>query len=247
MKLSVVCWLWQGKTMGMRVDYTARHVNILASMVSRHLRMPYEMVCVTDTPEGIDGSVRIVPIWDDLKQHGRCFVRLKAFAPGMQDILGERFVSLDLDTLVVGNLDPLFDRPGDFVIWADPSRITPYCGSMWMVKAGSHPEVFTEFDIAEHATLKPRFDYFGSDQAWMAYKLPNAATWTKHDGVLSFKNHILRVKGGEVLPRRFKRKIRWNGTPPLPEHARIIHFHGRNDPTQRVLHEICPWIAEHYR
>jgi hypothetical protein len=204
------------------------------------------MVCVTDMPEGIDGSVRIVPLWGDLREYGRCFVRLKAFAPEMRDILGERVLSLDLDTLVLGDLSPLLDRPESFVIWADPSRITPYCGSMWMVTPGAYPEVFSAFDIAEHATLKARFGYFGSDQAWMAYKLPGAATWTRHDGVMSFKNHVLKVKG-DVLTGRFKRRLRWRRTPPQPGGARIIHFHGRSDPTQAELQELCPWIAEHYR
>lgn len=234
--------------MGRRVGYTARHVNTLARMVDRNLSMPHEIVCVTDDPEGIDGGVRIVPLWDDLREHGRCFVRLKAFARDMADILGPRFVSLDLDTVVVRPLDPLFDRPESFVVWSDPSRVTPFCGSQWMLTAGAHPEVFETFDVAEHARLKAEKGFFGSDQAWMAHKLPSAATWTKEDGVYSFRMHILRIRGGDILPNRFKRRIRSAGTAPkLPDGARIVHFHGLYDPSMPLIRDALPWVREHWR
>lgn len=230
-----------------RPDYTAGHVNRLASMVSRHLRMPHEIVCVTDRPEGIDGGIRIVPLWDDLRNYGRCFVRLKAFSPEMRDIIGERFVSLDLDTVIVGELDPLFDRPEPFVIWSDPSRLLPYCGSQWMLTAGYAPQVFEQFDYEIWKMLKPERNWHGSDQAWMAHTLPGTATWGRGDGVYSFRLDIMKHRGVELMPGRFKRMVdRW-GAPKLPKNARIVHFHGLYDPSQNYLRECVPWIEEHWR
>lgn len=233
--------------MGRRVEYTARHVNTLASMVSRNLNMPHEIVCVTDDPAGIDGSVRIVPLWDDLKNHGRCFLRLKAFSPDMRDVLGERFVSFDLDTVIVSQIDSLLDRPEPFVVWSDPSRITPYCGSQWMLTSGYRPDVFNDFDPTEHASLKQRFGYFGSDQAWMAHKIPGAATWTKADGVYSFRMHILKTTGGDLTGMRFKRRVRGVHGARLPSNAKVVHFHGIYDPSMAHIQQQLPWVAEHWR
>lgn len=247
-KLSIVCWRWGGKTMGRtRPDYTARHVNTLASMVDRHLRRKHEVVCVTDNPEGIDGAIRIVPLWDDLREYGRCYVRLKAFARGMGDVLGERFVSLDLDTVITGALDPLFETDADFMAWSDPGRVTPYCGSQWMLKAGSHPEVFEEFDPARAAGLKAEKGYFGSDQAWMSHMLPDCPTWGKSSGVYSFRLHLLRTRGADEMGPRFRKRIRVRGVPKLPSNARIVHFHGLYDPSQKQIQDLVPWVSEHWR
>jgi hypothetical protein len=246
--ISVVCWKWRGKTMGhTRPEYGARHVNTLASMVSRHLKMKHEVVCVTDDPKGIDGSVRIVPLWDELRDQGRCFLRLKAFSKDMADILGPRFVSLDLDTVITGPLDPVFDRPESFVVWADPSRLLPYCGSQWMMTAGAHADVWEKFDHATWQRLKPEKGWHGSDQAWMAHAIPNAATWGKQDGVYSFRMHLLKVRGGDPLGRRLQQRIRLKGVPRLPENASIVHFHGIYDPSQVHLQNQIPWIAEHWQ
>lgn len=229
-----------------RPDYSAGHVNRLAAMVGRHLAMPHEVVCITDDPEGIDGAVRVIPLWDELRSSGRCFVRLKAFHPSMRDIIGERFVSIDLDTVIVGSLDPLFDRSEPFIIWSDPSRLLPYCGSQWMLTAGAFPKVFDDFNYERWRLLKPEKNWHGSDQAWMAHMLPGAATWGKDDGVYSFRLDIMKPYG-EMLAGRFRRMVGRYGPPKLPKDARIVHFHGAFDPSQNFLRECVPWIDSNWR
>jgi hypothetical protein len=230
-----------------RPAYSAHHVNVMAAMIDRWHKGPFEIVCITDDPEGIDGSIRIVPLWDDLKNNGRCFVRLKAFAKGMDEILGPKFASLDLDTVICGPIDETFAPDVDFMIWSDPSRITPYCGSQWMVKPGSHPEVFDKFDPVRAASLKAEFGYFGSDQAWLSYMLPNAPVWTKAHGIYSFRMHLMRNYGGDPVGVRFRKRLRARGTPKLPHNARIVHFHGAYDPSQKMIQDLIPWVKEHWR
>lgn len=230
-----------------RVPPKAKHVNVLAASVSRNLKMPHEIVCVTDMPEGIDGGIRIVPLWDDLRSFRRCFVRLKAFAPQMAEVLGPRFVSIDLDTVVTGPLDHLFDRPEPFVAWQDQARITPYCGAQWMLTAGAHPEVWETFNYDEWQGLKAKTGYYGSDQAWMAYKIPGAPVWTKEDGVYSFRLNLLRLTGGDPVGKRLKSRIRSLGGCVLPENASIVHFHGLFDPSMIELQQEIPWISQHWR
>ena len=231
---------------GARAEYSAHHVNVLASMVGRWLKMPHEIVCVTDSPDGIDGGVRIVPLWDDLREHGQCFLRLKAFAPEMRDVFNDRMISLDLDTVVTGPLDPLFDRPEPFVALRDPSGFAPYCGSQWLLAVGSHSEVFTRFDYEQWRLLKPVRGWQGSDQAWISYMIPDAPTWTDADGVYSFKDHICGIKG-PILIQLVRSEMQQIRLRSLPVDARIVHFHGLYDPSRRFIRDMIPWVDEHWK
>jgi hypothetical protein len=186
--LTVLSWLWnqpQGRT-----KFTAEHVNTWAAMVDRHLKMPHRIACVTDTPEGIDGGIEIIappgdfedvqPAWGPRKPN--CYRRLSMFRQDAADIFGERFVSMDLDCVVGGPLDPLFDRPEDLVLFKGTSPDRPYNGSMALIRAGCRPDVYERFDQA--AASKANEKFIGSDQAWLAHALGwSIPTWSERDGV----------------------------------------------------------------
>jgi hypothetical protein len=222
--LRVVTWLW--RTPGFRSTYTAGHVNALYAAVRRHYAAPFEPVCVTECPEGLDDGIRVVPLWSDYRDlaspHGpaypACYLRLKAFDPAMRDVLGPRFVSIDLDTVITGDLRPLWDRPEPFVIWTldvpiGPKRRTTFQGSMWLLEAGAHPQVWASFSPA---AARAAFDagHHGNDQGFMQYVIgPQAAAWTMNDGVYSYKFQIKKQFAGQ-----------------LPANARVVMFHGKPDP-----------------
>ncbi|NJN00168.1 MAG: hypothetical protein HC793_00320 [Aquincola sp.] len=235
-KLSVVCWKWVPVN-GYRSHFTFEHVNTLQRMVERHLKMPHEFVCITDNWKEINSAVRVIPLWKDhaslQSPHGgynpSCYRRLKLFSQEAAELVGPRMVSLDLDTVVVGDLDPLWDRSEDVVFWGDSSRTTPYNGSMWLLRAGSRTQVWDEF----HPEVSPRLakgkGFHGSDQAWMSYILPGEPRWTAEDGVLSYRCHI--KQGGYRLPKG----------------SRIVFFNGHTDPWSPVARRNCPWIDDYYR
>ena len=79
--IHVVLWLWSGRRF-LWGRYKAAHLNRVAAMIRENLSIPHEIVAITDMPEGIDPSIRIVPLWPDLADQGRCFRRLKLFEPG---------------------------------------------------------------------------------------------------------------------------------------------------------------------
>jgi hypothetical protein len=236
--LSVVCWKWRPHV-GYRSVFTAEAVNTLRRMVARHYSRPHRFICVTDDPAGLDPAVEYVPLWNDYADlrnpcgHPRnpsCYRRLRLFHPDAAQWFGERFVSLDLDTVVVGDLGPLWDRPEDFVIWGDTARHTLYNGSMLLLRAGARAKVWTEFNPATSPRLAVRAGQFGSDQGWIGYCLgPGEVMWTAADGVLSFRNEILR-RGGR-----------------LPAGARIVMFHGQYDPWSPKVQRSYPWVKEAYR
>lgn len=225
-KLLVMAWFWQ-QPEG-RAQFKVEHVNIWAAMLKRNCTLEIDIACVTHLPEGIDPSIRIItppPFYDGLKtsrwRGGRpsCYRRLAMFAPDAAETFGaDRFVSMDLDCVIGGNIDSILDRDEDFII-CPPSQKGKrwiYNGSMLMMDAGARPSVYEDF-TPEGAELASR-TFVGSDQAWLAYSLgPGEVTWTEDDGV-----------------------VRWNGGRSGP----LMFFPGTIKPWNAIAH---PFVGEHYR
>lgn len=238
-----------------RVPYVADHVNRLDAMLRRNVTLPFEHVCVTDMPEGIASHIRIVPMWPELGGYGKCYRRLKVFDPAMREVLGPRIVSIDLDTVITGNIDHLFARPEPFVIWGDRSPVpkgatTPYCGSLFMLEIGHRPDVFFDFAPDVALNLRRTHGFIGSDQAWMSHMIKGAPVWKKSDGVYSFRLDIqLRIAFRPVgmIAGRNRPARPQNRDGGLPEATRIVFFHGAEDPSQTHLHVHHKWIAEHWK
>lgn len=226
--ITVVTFKWA--TPGYRATFTADHVNTMRRMVARHYDKPHRFVCVTDDPAGVECET--VPLWDDYRHvpnptgGGRpsCYLRLKLFDPDIGSILGDRFVMLDLDAVVMGDLSPLFDRPEDAVFWKSPSNQWPYNGAMMMMNAGARPQVWTDFDPVESPKATQARGYRGSDQAWISHKLGGGeAVWTAADGVV-YQNDLFKPYARE--PK-----------------ARIVFTTGGHPPWKAR----APWVRKHYR
>jgi hypothetical protein len=236
---SVICWRWTPPA-GYRSTFGPETVNTLRRMVARHYRHPHRFICVTDDQHGIDTGVEVLPDFGDFANlpspHGgsnpSCYRRLRLFHPDAAQWFGERFVSLDLDTVVTGDLSPLWDRDEDFMMWGDTNPTTHYNGSMVLLKAGSRPRVWTEFDPRTSPQRAKSAGCWGSDQGWISYVLgPCERKWTFTDGVVSYRNHVVTGDGS------------------LPAGARIVFFHGHIDPwtpkaQARPKHQ---WLREAYQ
>ena len=201
-------------------------------MVLRHYAKPHRFICVTDDPEGLDGGIEAVPLWDDYRHvpnptgGGRpsCYLRLKLFHPDIGELLGDRFVMLDLDAVITGDLSPLVDRPEDAVFWKSPTNEWPYNGAMMLLKAGSRPQVWEDFDPVRSPQETAAAGYRGSDQAWISHKLGwHEAVWTERDGVY------------------FYSKLRQRGK--LPPNARAVFTTAGSAPW-KLSH---PWVLRNYR
>lgn len=244
---TVVTWKWKPRP-GYRSKFESEHVNVLRAMVARHYRRPHRFVCVTDDPEGLDPRVEALPIpdlWGNVQNPSwpngpSCYRRLHMFAADVDQWLGRRFVSMDLDAVVVGDLEPLWDRPEDVVLWSDP-LFTPrgmYCGSMVLLTAGAYPRVHDSFDPEDSPRKTHAAGCLGSDQGWISYTLgPRMPCWTTADGVYSFWVHL---EGKGQRPPRPPRR-------DLPHDARVVFFHGRRDPWHADVQDEFPWVREHWR
>lgn len=192
--IRVLTWYWQQP--GGRARYTAQHVNILAAMVRRNLSMPHTFACVTDIPEGIDPSIEIIapprdfedwriPSWG--KDKPQCLRRIAMFAPDAAKSFGERFVCMDLDCVVTGQLDPMFETDAPFKIAVGTGKGRPYNGSMMLITAGARSQVYERFTLA--GAIEAGKTFVGSDQAWIMHCLgPKEAVWTQADGLEYWTN-----------------------------------------------------------
>ena len=231
--LTVLTWLWtqpQGRT-----KFTGEHVNVWADMVRHNLKMPHRIACVTDTPKGIDKSINIIkppgdfedvfPRWGPAKPN--CYRRLSMFRRDAADIFGERFVCMDLDCVVGGSLDPLFDRPEDLVLFKGTQQDRPYNGSMMLIRAGCRPEVFEKFD-QRGANISGDI-FVGSDQAWLAYVLGRKEkVWSERDGVYWYGSVHYKVRDRRTNPR-------------------LLFFPGKIKPWTLAPLKIDPFTTEYYR
>jgi len=223
----LLTWLWSQPNG--RAKFTADHVNVWAAMIRRNCTLDVELACVTDMPEGIDPSIRIIAppgFHDGLQtskwQGGRpsCYRRLSIYAPNAADLFGaERICSMDLDLVISGNIDRVLDRPEDLVLCSPSSPGNPrflYNGSMQMLTAGARPDVYLEFSPSEAEKASRRF--VGSDQAWLAHILgPGEALFKPSDGV-----------------------GRWGVAHDGP----MLFFPGTVKPWNAIAH---PLVGEHYR
>lgn len=206
-------------------------------MVRRNLRIDHEFCCITDDPLGIDSGIRIIPLWREhaglpnpsIRNGPSCYRRLKMFSAGFSDLVGPRFVSLDLDCVITGDVTPLWDRPEDIVLWGGTTPHNHYNASMILMSAGARRRVWDEFDPAVSPMRAKAAGHLGSDQAWISHKLgPGEAMWSQADGVYSFRCD-LTPKGGA-----------------LPADARIVICHGKRDPWGPEMQRLA-WVREHWR
>jgi hypothetical protein len=228
--LLVICtWLWGA-------EYPQADVFKLRNGIARHLKQPHRFLVMTE-PErkwDVGSTMERFPILDrELLLHKGCFARLRMFERMWQHELGvdDRLVCLDLDMVITGGLDQVFDRPEPFVILSGANSINPcpFNGSVMMLRPGQNEEVWTTFSV-EAARKIPHFE-FPDDQGWIWHKLPKASTWPagKKSGIYAF------------------RKPGWpTGIPinDLPENARIVAFPGARRPQQFAG---VKWVRENWK
>lgn len=219
--LNIVTWLWNDNP-DQQCRYAPHHVNALRLMFKKYLHLDHTFICITNNQKGLHPDIKRIPHWPNpviVYPAGRpnCFRRLRAFAANMTDILGEQFVSIDLDCLLLDDVTPLFDRGEDFIIWQDPILPNQYNGGLWMLRSGTRVQVWNSFHPDDALVAIKQNKLMGSDQAWITYVLgPNEPTWTEEDGIYSYRKHIM-VDG-------------------LRTNTRMIFFHGRHKPWDHLEH-----------
>ena len=222
-----ICTFWWGD------KYSLEYVQKLAVGLRRNITQEYRFSVFTDkgffNAQYVDDILHIPEVDKPLCTRG-CFVRLRLFDPQWQQRynFSDRIVSIDLDSVITGPLDYLFDRPEPFVILqgGNSSNPNPYGGALQMLRVGAYLEVWTDFSL-EAAAKVPHAD-FTDDQAWIYAKIPNAACWMVgiESGVYCFQ------------------KPGWPLGSNLPKGARFVTFRGNNLP---IKYTHLDWVHDHWR
>jgi hypothetical protein len=208
-------------------------------MVRRHLSLPHRFICVTNV-EAPWGNLDIETVELDLDKHvpGTCFCRLVMRRPDWGTVLGgaKRIFNLDLDVVIVDSIDSIVDRSEPSVFFRNPNFPKPrrafYQGSIQLFDAGSHAELYHDFDPASTPNwLNWRFG--GAEQAWISERLPwTLPYWDKRDGIYGAGRIGDWRSGAEAT---------------LPAGAKLVTFPGARIPDQPEVMKKHAWIEEHYR
>ena len=230
--LHIVTWWWGQK-------YHPEYILKLATAIERQVSQEHNFIVMTDRP---DVEMDLIPAYFDYQHINEedlhltkikgCFARLRMFDPNWQYLIdaepGDRIVNIDLDFVITGNLDSLFDRPEPFVILqgANTANPCPYNGALFMIRAGEFPEVWNDFSL-ENASKIPFYE-FSDDQGWLWHKLPDAPAWPvgPKSGIYVYK------------------KNQWPEGDALPAGARAVTFIGKKNPKD-LQH--LPWVRDNWR
>lgn len=243
-ELTIVTFKWRG----WRGDdyYNSFHVNALASMLREHCSIPHKFICITDEPIGVEAETMTMwrdPGCDVRRRQPNSFRRLKLFSRHMAAVLGPRVLQIDLDCVILRDIAPL--------VTDDPFKImhgkaSKYNGSMWQVRPGALDYVWESFhkgapqEIAKHEA-KTKIRHYGSDQAWMSYKIDNAPTWDAKDGC----HHFTLIQPNACGPGPANGRSR--PSPMVPDNARVVFFAGGLKPWKPDMLVRNPELYEAYR
>ncbi|MFY8085505.1 MAG: glycosyltransferase [Rubrivivax sp.] len=236
----VLCMKWGTK-------YGPEYVNRLYAMVARHLRGAFDFVCLTDDQRGVRQEVRCLPIPSLALPPGipeRGWTKLTTFEADLHGLRGSALF-LDLDVVIVGDITPFFETPGEFLIihdWKRPWRVTGN-SSVYRFKLGAHADVLAEFRATQEAVRKR----LRNEQAFLSEVMHRQGrlTYWPADWCCSFKYHC--------IPRWPTNHWR---EPVCPPATRIVIFHGEVNPPDalagrrnRRFRHIRParWVAQHWR
>ena len=236
--VSIACLKWGEK-------YPAEYVNRLYRMVKKQLTIPFKFYCLTESTQGIDPNIEILPLEIEEGLQGWWY-KLQFFKPEFHGLKGQ-LLFVDLDVVFVDNIDCLFSfELGKFAIIKDLKPGLIYNSSVFRLEIGSRPEVWHDF-VADKHNIMARMH---GDQDWISESIEDAAIWPE-GWVVSFKKECnarpTRSYGriGEKL--RSIGLLQPKGEAKYPEQAKIVYFHGKPDPddvgnSSYGMWKKAPWI-----
>ncbi len=213
--LTVCCVLCDGPVSSFTADCVVR----LERMVRRYLDRSFSFVCFTDGTRGAIPkhiqTVRIPSCGQEIPANGRGFWnKLQVFNPSHRVAFGDRALFFDLDVLIVADLSPLVDFPGDFALTEDAlvverahidrdrygrQIVRRFNSSVMLWTPGEQDRLFTGWRAVDAHRLM-------SDQDWIGEQAPDAVgmplAWFPRISQL-VKDEVI-AKTGQPMPTEAK-------------------------------------------
>ena len=192
--------------------------------------------------------MRCLPIPDLALPAGlpdRGWKKLTTFEADLHGLRGTALF-LDIDIVIVDDITPFFELPGEFLIihdWKRPWRVTGN-SSVYRFELGAHADVLANFR-AEH----------GRD----ARAIPQRAGLPLGRAARAGQAAVLAeglVRELQVPQHRRPSRSTTSSRPSIPKGARIIVFHGVMNPPDALAGrsngnwrhaKATPWISDHWK
>lgn len=219
MKKQVICIRW-GEKYG--VDY----VNRLYAMVARNITPPFDFYCFTDTFEGLDPGITAMELPDlgcDMpKVRQGIWGKSRLWRADLGGLSGP-VLFLDLDVVVTGNLDALFEHgsPDDVILTRNPNTPFERLGQTSLYR----------FPIEKLAPLREEFladpqgtaEKYVFEQRFVTRCTPGGVKFWPKGWVATFKWHCIRL-----FP------INFFAPPKLPDGTKVVIFPGALNPPDAI-------------
>lgn len=261
--LLVVTYLWNDPKFKFRSQfrYKPEHVMALYRQLKKFLHIPFYFTVVCDeemlpkmeswsgnflypssTLRGsLDPNLNRIDcyrIWDECKDMGRCWRRLKGFSATEFGHL-PKVLFIDLDMMILDNITDLIKRNWDHpFVMADDSlcKNSKYNGSFVLFTPTPTTHLMWKaFERNPEACRKliETKGWQGSDQAWIRYYMDEVVkqpvkTIGAADGLLSFRWHCLD-----------------RGISPFEVGAKMVNFHGPWMPDMPEINEQFRWTRNY--
>lgn len=215
----VICIKWGEK-------YGADYVNRLQKMLELHTSEPFQLICFTDIPKGIDEMVEVHPLPDLGCQIPESvpgkFPKIALWGSELP-IADGPVLFIDLDTVLVGNIDEYFTLGDPQDVYLARNWTKPLSGlgqtSVFRFPVGGHTYILN--DLRERTKeLSEKYRY---EQHYVTKSVKGGVKfwpekWTKHFRVHCMGPWPLRYLRGTAQPRG----------------AKIITFPGLPDPVDAI-------------
>ena len=218
-KLTVLCVRFGTK-------YGREYVERLRNMAARHIKVPYEFVCLTDDINPIEGVRSIVqPL---AGYHRLWWHKVHMFDAGLP--LSGRILYFDLDIIICADVEKLIQGSGNkFLGIRDFNRkfhpgwnILNSSVMSWL--HGQHSYIFEDFKRDPLHAQK-----LLGDQDWIWRVAKQKITFWPDDVIQSYKWEIR--ERGDLMVDRGKRKFKTvSNSTNIDENCCIVVFHGDPKP-----------------
>jgi len=269
---NVVTFLWHDPKAKHTANfsYGPDHVNKLFRQLAKGFEAngieDFKLTVVTDAKDitGFDTSIpgfQLIPLWDDFRDIGRCFTKLKVFSrEHKHPVHGDdmpRNGFFDGDFIITIDIDVVITKPKEFVSALTSSRMEAfkgyrdtknprcYSGALWRIDTRSYNGFHHVYDTFRHIYDINK----GTNNLGNFYSNWNVVS----SFVGSDQCWITTAIGEFSYPNKWSDEDgiydEWQIThlPSLPLNTCAVFMNGMNrDMTMPKFQEKYPWIIEHW-
>ena len=214
------------------------YVNVLYRACKSASSIPFDFVCFTDDPSGLDADIAVktlpeIGLREEEWYQTGVWPKLALYKKNLQGLKG-RCLFIDLDMIVLRDLDDFLSHPAAFISIDVGERWRPYAPrtnsevgtGIFAFNIGQEAQILDAF-LADREAAKVKFN---NEQSFVEEYAKSMHFWPE-GWVISFKRWLRRPLGVDLF------------LPPKkpPEYAKIVAFHGDPRPAQLMRQGINFW------